>query len=102
MGKKNSGAPPTTSNRGSKRGRGRGGSRGSGAYKGRERDITGRRAGIDGRPDSAIDVISDDEGRKEDVSSAGQYYPIYSLELNSVSPQMRTTKFGLKSLLPCG
>lgn len=71
MGKKGSGSPATTSSRGNKRGRGRGGSRGSGAYKGRERDITGRR-GVDGRPDSAVDVVSDEEDRGEDVLSTGQ------------------------------
>ncbi|KAF9456406.1 hypothetical protein BDZ94DRAFT_396195 [Collybia nuda] len=72
MGKKNSGAPAATSSRGGKRGRGRGGSRSSGAYKGRERDSTGRRGGPDGRPDSAVDVVYDEEGREEEGSSTDE------------------------------
>ncbi|KAJ7281361.1 DUF367 family protein [Mycena rebaudengoi] len=63
MGKKNSGGPPAT--RG-KRGRGGGGGRGGSRvlmnYKGRERDTSSRQGGgIDGRPESAVDEISDEE-----------------------------------------
>ncbi|KAF5375711.1 hypothetical protein D9615_009340 [Tricholomella constricta] len=69
MGRKNSGA---SSNRGSKRGRGsgRGASRNF-AFKGRERDTFERRGGIDGRPDSAVDVVSDEEGGGEGSSRSG-------------------------------
>ncbi|KAG6853360.1 hypothetical protein C0991_005034 [Blastosporella zonata] len=68
MGRKNSGPPSTSSHRGGKRGRGSGrGARGT-AFKGRERDISGRHGGVDGRPDSAVDVVSED-GEEEDQDS---------------------------------
>ncbi|KAG6857070.1 hypothetical protein H0H87_010035 [Tephrocybe sp. NHM501043] len=58
MGRKNSGVPSTSSHRGGKRGRGpsRGTGRGT-SFKGRE-----RRSAVDGRPESAVDVVSDDDG----------------------------------------
>ncbi|KAF8066002.1 DUF367 family protein [Lyophyllum atratum] len=73
MGRKNSGTPSTSSHRGSKRGRGSGrGAPRNLAFKGRERDISDRRGGIDGRPDSAVDVISEDEGDEGGSTSTGE------------------------------
>ncbi|KAG6908925.1 hypothetical protein DXG01_002704 [Tephrocybe rancida] len=73
MGKKNSGTPSTSSHRGSKRGRGsgRGAVRGT-AFKGRERDISGRRGGVDGWPDSAVDVVSDDGNNENRASGSDE------------------------------
>ncbi|KAG5641166.1 hypothetical protein DXG03_005863 [Asterophora parasitica] len=69
MGKKNS--APTASSRGTKRGRGssKGGPRNL-AYKGRERDVSGRRGGIDGRPDSAVDVVTEEDGAEGSSSGS--------------------------------
>ncbi|KAG5651646.1 hypothetical protein H0H81_007956 [Sphagnurus paluster] len=71
MGRKNSNTPSTGSHRSGKRGRGtsRGGPRNL-SFKGRERDTSDRRGGIDGRPDSAVDVIRDDN--IEEGSSSNQ------------------------------
>ncbi|RDB30796.1 Ribosome biogenesis protein TSR3 [Hypsizygus marmoreus] len=72
MGKKTTGGSSKTLNRGSSRrgrGSGRGVSRGT-PFKGRERDTTNRRGGIDGRPDSAVDVVSDGEGDVEEGESS--------------------------------
>lgn len=72
MGRKNSGA---SSSRGSKRGRGsyRGTSKSS-TFKRRERDISGRLdyGDVDERPDSAVDVVSDDEQVKNQDSDSNE------------------------------
>ncbi|TFK40107.1 hypothetical protein BDQ12DRAFT_680366 [Crucibulum laeve] len=74
MGRKNSSNPPASFSRGVKRGRGRGGGRGSGqGHRGRggPRDFSNvRSAGVDGRPESAVDDI--DESVNNEESDEGE------------------------------
>lgn len=70
MGKKNSGSPSISKSTRGRRGRGSGRGVFRASYKGRERDVNGRGGRIDGRPDSAIDEVNEEEN--SDGSSGGE------------------------------
>jgi hypothetical protein len=70
MGKKNSGSPSISKSTRGRRGRGSGRGVSRASYKGRERDVNGRGGRIDGRPDSAIDEVNEEEN--SDGSSGGE------------------------------
>lgn len=84
MGKKNSGPTEGSSSRGSKRGRGsgRGGFKGNVGYKGRDKDISGRGGVIDGRPDSAVDIVSEEDGEEDEEGSSGIQFSFFLLKVD--------------------